>query len=223
MLDQFSQSFFYTLTIEQVLINMSTAMIGGFIISIAYRYSSKGLSYSPTFVRALILLAIITALVIMTIGNNLARAFGLVGAMTVIRFRTAVKDIQDIVFIIFSLAIGMAAGVNLKLIVIISSVFISAVAIALNKSGYAIPNKRQFLIQFLSTLEADSPEYLEVFRRYCRRYSLIDMQSLDEDSNFEISYNIILRKKEDIHAFIRDLNKQSGVSRVRFYFDDETA
>jgi hypothetical protein len=48
------------------------------------------------------------------------------------------------------------------------------------------------------------------------------MQSLDEDNDFEISYNIVLRKKEDIHAFIRDLNKQSGISRVRFYFDDET-
>ena len=223
MLDQFSQSFFYTLTVEKVLINMITAMVGGFIISIAYRYSSKGLSYSPTFVRALILLSIITALVIMTIGNNLARAFGLVGAMTVIRFRTAVKDIQDIVFIIFSLAIGMAAGVNLKFIVIVSSVFISAVAIILNKSAYAIPNKRQFLIQFLSTLQSDTPEYLGLFKKYCRKFNLIDMQSLDEDDNFEISYNIVLRKKEDIHAFIKELNKQSGVSRVRFYFDDETA
>ena len=222
MLNQFSQSFFYTLTIEQVLVNMLTAMIGGFIISLSYRYSSKGLSYSPTFVRALILLSIITALVIMTIGNNLARAFGLVGAMTVIRFRTAVKDIQDIVFIIFSLAIGMAAGVNLKLIVIFSSLFISAVAILLNKAGYAIPNKRQFLIQFLSTLDDNNPPYLELFKKYCRKYNLIDMQSLDEN-NFEISFNIILRRKEDIHAFISDLNKQSGISRIRFYFDDETA
>jgi len=49
------------------------------------------------------------------------------------------------------------------------------------------------------------------------------MQSLDGDTNFEISYNIFLWRKEDIHAFIRDLNKQSGISRVRFYFDDETA
>ena len=82
---------------------------------------------------------------------------------------------------------------------------------------------KEFLIQFLSTLEADSPEYLALFKKYCRKYNLIDMQSLDEDSNFEISYNIVLRNKEDIHAFIRDLNKHSGVSRVRFYFDDETA
>lgn len=223
MLDQFNQSFFYTLSVEQVLTNMITAMIGGFIISFSYRYASKGLSYSPTFVRALILLSIITALVIMTIGNSLARAFGLVGAMTVIRFRTAVKDIQDIVFIIFSLAIGMAAGINLKLIVIVSALFISAVAIILNQAGYAIPDKRQFLIQFLSTLSSDKPEYLEIFKKYCRRYHLIDMQALDEDSTFEISYNIVLRKKEDIHMFIKDLNAQSGISRVRFYFDDETA
>ena len=72
-------------------------------------------------------------------------------------------------------------------------------------------------------MDADTPEYLDLFKKYCRKYNLIDMQSLDEENIFEISYNIVLRKKEDIHAFIRDLNKHSGVSRVRFYFDDETA
>lgn len=223
MLNDFTSGFFYALTIEQVFVNLLTALIGGIIISYSYRYITKGLSFSPTFVRSLILLSIITALVIMTIGNNLARAFGLVGAMTVIRFRTAVKDIQDIVFIIFSLAIGMAAGVNLKLIVIVSSIFISAIAIVLNKSGYAVPNKRQFLIQFLSALDTDNPEYIKLFKNYCRRYSLIDMQSLDDKDVFEVSYNIVLRTKDDIHAFIKELNRQTGVSSVRFYFDDETA
>jgi uncharacterized membrane protein YhiD involved in acid resistance len=223
MLNELSSSFFYGLTVEQVLVNLLTALLGGLIISYTYRYITKGLSFSPSFVRSLILLSIITALVIMTIGNNLARAFGLVGAMTVIRFRTAVKDIQDIVFIIFSLAIGMAAGGSLKLIVIISSLFISGVAIVLNKSGYAIPNKRQFLIQFLSALDTDNPEYIKIFKKYCRRYSLIDMQSIDEEELFEVSYNVVLRTKDDIHAFVKELNQQSGISRVRFYFDDETA
>ncbi len=223
MLNDFNNNIFNSLTIEQVIINLITALIGGIIISYSYRYITKGLSYSPTFVRSLIILSLLTALVIMTIGNNLARAFGLVGAMTVIRFRTAVKDIQDIVFIIFSLAIGMAAGVNLKLIVIFASIFIGAIAIALNKSGFANPTKSQFLIQFLSSLDEDNPEYVNVFKKHCRKYSLIDMHSMDEKNIFEVSYNIVLKHKEDIHPFIKELSEQEGVSRVRFFFDDESA
>lgn len=222
MLNDFNNNIFNSLTIEQVIINLITALIGGLIISYSYRYITKGLSYSPTFVRSLIILSLLTALVIMTIGNNLARAFGLVGAMTVIRFRTSVKDIQDIVFIIFSLAIGMAAGVNLKLIVVFSAIFIGAITIALNKSGYANPNKTQFLIQFLSSLNEDNPAYIDVFKNHCRKYSLIDMHSMEENNIFEVSYNIVLKHKDDIHSFIKELSEQQGVSRVRFFFDDES-
>src|SRR6478752_4319478 len=90
-----------------------TAFACGLFLSWLYRRTYRGSSYSITFDRALVTLTVITAIVIMVIGNNLARAFGLVGAMSIIRFRTAVKDAQDLVFIFFSLAVGLASGVGL--------------------------------------------------------------------------------------------------------------
>jgi len=104
--------------------DLAIALLCGFLISLLYRWTYRGPAYSTTFVSSLASLSMITALVIMVIGNNLARAFGLVGALSIIRFRTAVKDTQDIVFIFFALAVGMAAGVGLHLSAIAGTLFI---------------------------------------------------------------------------------------------------
>jgi uncharacterized membrane protein YhiD involved in acid resistance len=96
----------------------------------------------------IIVLALITSVVIMVIGNNLARAFGLVGAMSIIRFRTAIKETQDIIFIFFALAIGMASGVGLHALALASTIFIGLILFVLTKTSAASPSKKDFLLQF---------------------------------------------------------------------------
>jgi len=96
----------------EIITNITVALVCGLFISWLYRHTYKGPGYSITFVNSMVFLAMITAVVILVIGNNLARAFGLVGAMSIIRFRTAVKETQDIVYIFFALSVGMAAGVG---------------------------------------------------------------------------------------------------------------
>src|SRR5882672_2363406 len=112
--------------------NLMIALGCGIVIALVYRFTYRGASYSATFVNALVLLALITSVVILVIGNNLARAFGLVGAMSIIRFRTAVRDVQDIVFIFFSLTVGMAAGVGLNSVAIGGTIFVSVIIILLD-------------------------------------------------------------------------------------------
>jgi hypothetical protein len=102
---QFQDIFMFSLSPAEALANLVVALFCGVIVAILYRATYKGISYSSGYVISIIMLTLITALVIMVIGNNLARAFGLVGAMSIIRFRTAVKDTQDIMFIFFALAL----------------------------------------------------------------------------------------------------------------------
>ena len=104
--------------------NLATAFACGLLMSWLYRHTYRGTAYSMTFDRSLVTLTIITAIVIAVIGNNLARAFGLVGAMSIVRFRTAVKDAQDLVFIFFSLAVGLASGVGLHILAIGGTLFV---------------------------------------------------------------------------------------------------
>ena len=131
--------------------------------------------------------AMITAIVILVIGNNLARAFGLVGAMSIIRFRTAVKDVQDIVFIFFSLAIGMAAGIGLHMIAFMGTIGIGIVMLGIQQVQSNSHKKHEYLLQFSFTQspEGEAP-YLSLFKKYCKKYHLINMKSIDNEEQLEL-------------------------------------
>jgi uncharacterized membrane protein YhiD involved in acid resistance len=204
----------------QVLANLLVALCCGFIVTLSYRQTSGIGGATPNFVRAIIVLAMITALVIMVIGNNLARAFGLVGALSIIRFRTAVKDIQDIVYIFFALAAGMAAGIGLKAVALFGTIFISLVMIVLHRIRYAHPSNHQFLVQFQCVLPEGEAPYTPVFERWGKKIRLVNMQSLGTEGLFELAFYVELKEKEQQNDLMRDLNGIASIRNVRFYFDD---
>ena len=221
MLEGFQSTVFNGLQFTSFLINLIIALICGFVISLFYRGSYRGPHYSTSFVQALVVLSMVTALVIMVIGNNLARAFGLVGAMSIIRFRTAVKDTQDIVFIFFSLAAGMAAGVGLKGLAMLGTVLIGSVLLLMSRLNYAQPHKRDFLLQFQYDVADGENIYLPVLKQYCRTNKLINMQSIGTDNQFELSFYIELKNRDKRTDFIRDLNQIPQIEHVRLYMEDD--
>jgi len=221
MMQEFSTIFVTNISFEQMLINLAFALSCGLAISWIYRVTYRGPGFSVSYVHALIYLAMITAVVIMVIGNNLARAFGLVGAMSIIRFRTAVKDTADIIFIFFSLAVGMAAGVGMHKLAIGATMIIGMVMIALAKSDTIMPLGRKFLLQF--TLESASPEsapYQTILKQYCRTFKLINVKT-EEENLFEISFYVDLRDEQKHYELVRALKNVAGLSRVNLFYDEE--
>ncbi len=222
MFDDLSTIFQFDLTIDQIIVNTAIATICGFFIMYLYRITYQGPSYSQSFAGSLVILSMLTAIVIMVIGNNLARAFGLVGAMSIIRFRTAIKDPQDIVYIFFSLAVGMAAGAGLHLVAIVGSGVVGIVTyiLSFNKGGAA--QRREFLLQFsLNGSSGEESPYLDTLKRYCKDHKLINMKSLDEGNTLELSYYVRLKNQDKGTAFVRELEKSPGVERVNLFFDEE--
>jgi len=216
----FDTIFVVSLEPGQVIANLFVALICGLIISLSYRTTSDRLNYSPTFVRANVVLAMITALVIMVIGNNLARAFGLVGAMSIIRFRTAVKDVQDIVYIFFTLAAGMAAGVGLKAIALFGTLLICLILFLLHRVRYAHPTRHQFLVQFQCELPEGEAPYTTVFQRWVKKVRLVNMQSVGTGDLFEMAFYVELKDRDQKNELMRELNRITAIRNVRFYFDD---
>ena len=221
MLQDFNSVFITSLHLGTVLVNLFAALLCGFLISIVYRWVFSGPSYSVKFVQAMVILSMITALVIMVIGNNLARAFGLVGAMSIIRFRTAVKDTQDIIFIFFALAAGMASGVGLRFIAFSGTLFIGAVLILLSKLQYANPKKREFLIQFHSTLSEKKPDYIPILKKYTKKYRLVNMHSLGEEDGYELSFYLALKDIEKSPELMKELNAIKELDNIHIYFDED--
>ncbi len=197
-------------------------MVCGIFVSYIYRWTYTGTSYSTTFVHSIVAFAMITTVVIMIIGNNLARAFGLMGSMAIIRFRMAVKDTQDIVFIFLSLAIGMAAGTGMYQVAFGSTIFISTVILLLSKSRFASLHKREYLLQFQYTSEngEDAP-YFDIFRTFCRKFKLVNIKSLGETDTMVLSYYIKLKRQDAGKEFVRQIGQVEGISNINFFYDED--
>ena len=204
--------------------NMLVALICGLIIALVYRLTYKGPNYSSTFVNSLVLLCMITAVVILVIGNNLARAFGLVGAMSIIRFRTAVRDTQDIIFIFFSLAIGMAAGVGLVEVAIIATLIISSVIIVLVFFRFGEGRRKRHLLQISYTDESDvENDIARILKKHCRRAQLINLKNLGYNGSIEAFYQVHLKSSKRSPNLVRDLTELEHTKNINLYFDEADA
>jgi len=209
------------LTFSDVILNLFVALMCGLVISIVYRLVYNGPSYSTNFVNSVTLLTLITALVLMVIGNNLARAFGLVGAMSIIRFRTAVRDTLDIVFIFYALAIGMASGVGLHGIAIGGTVIVSIVIYILVKSRFASPHKQQFLMQisYNSTIDYEN-EINKPLQRICKSVKLVSVKNIEGSTLAEAFYQVNLKKDHEGNELINTFSKKEGIISINLFFDE---
>lgn len=212
----------HTLTTGQIVTNLGVALACSLTIALLYRWTYRGTSYATTFTHSLVTLALITAVVMMVIGNNLARAFGLVGAMSIIRFRTAIKDTQDLVFIFLSLAVGLAAGVGLYRLAFAGTLFIGLTIVLLGFTRTATAGRRPYLLQLQTTAPADGPPaYQTVLDTWCRTHQVVNVKSLGND-RLEVSFYIRLRQRDKAPSLIQHLRRTPGVEQVNLFFDDES-
>lgn len=221
MFEQFKSLELFPVTIFDIATNLLIALICGLIIALVYRFIYKGPSYSVSYVNSLVLLTLITSIVILVIGNNLARAFGLVGAMSIIRFRTAVRDVQDIVFIFFALTIGMAAGVGLHAIALAGTLIISLVAVVLVTFNFGSPRKREYLLQltYVSNQENES-KIAGILKKHCRKLRLVNMKNVGDD-RIEGYYQVTYKNKERSGELLRELTNFDQVINVNLFFDED--
>lgn len=222
MFEEFQQIDIFRPSIFDFAANLFVALGCGVVIALVYRFTYRGPSYSSSYVNSLVLLSVITAVVILVIGNNLARAFGLVGAMSIIRFRTAVRDVQDIVFIFFSLSIGMAAGVGLNSVAIIGTIFICLVIILLDTTGFGRPARLKHLLQVTHDGSAEAEiALMKILKKHCRRIQLMNIRQLAGQEGVEAFYHLSIRRPSKSQDFVRALREQDFVTQVNLFFEEE--
>ena len=119
------------MTWQQILMNISVAAIIGMFIFISYMISHRGTIYSKKFNASLVILTVLTGTVMTVIGNNIALSLGMVGALSIVRFRTAIKDSRDTVYIFWAIIVGICCGVGDYLVASIGSVVTFAVILIL--------------------------------------------------------------------------------------------
>ncbi|MCK4413094.1 MAG: DUF4956 domain-containing protein [Candidatus Eisenbacteria sp.] len=207
-----------------IAINMALAFALGVVIAFVYRRTHRGLNYSVSFASTLVFLPMVTAIVMMVIGNNLARAFGLVGAMSIIRFRTVVKDTRDTVFVFLALAVGMATGCGYHLIGLASTAFVTLAVMVLHLGNFGSVRSQDVLLRFsVSPDERGAMLYEDAFRQYLKKQSLLNIQTRHEGEILELSYFVRLRAPERAKEFVSALGSVEGIEGISLISMEESA
>jgi len=223
MIEDFSDIFTFSITLRDVIGNLLVALLCGIIISLVYRHTYKGLNYSASFAVSLIMLTMITSIVIMVIGNNLARAFGMVGAMSIIRFRTAVKDATDIMFIFFALSIGLACGVKMYAVALVGTLFINAVFIVLFMVDFGMIKRKEYLLQILfSTSQINQEDLDRAIKNFTSRYKLVNSRLIGEPGHesMELSFHVFLSDRNKGNIMVSKINQIPDVKHVNLFYDE---
>jgi len=146
----------------QLVILFIIASLLGFLISWTYRKTHRGFSYSQSFSMTLIIVTVVTTFIIILIEDSIARAIGIFGAFSIIRFRTAVKDVRDIGFIFFALATGLSIGVGQIQYGITGAVFISILIFILYKMNFGGLRKLEYVLNFKMDAKHHSQDILRI-------------------------------------------------------------
>jgi len=210
---------FQDLTAEFSILDVVLVLTLSFLLSAfigwIYKLSHRGASYTQSFVFTLVLVGMVVALVMTIIGSNIARAFTLVGALSIVRFRNAVKETRDVGFIFFTMAIGMAVGTRFYLLAVIATVVISLVILLMTRMNwFARTMSSQILrIQVANDAPFDTL-FNKVFGKFTTSYELISVDSVHGGMLTELTYSIGLQRSDQIQEFITELRNLNGHNRV---------
>ena len=152
-----------------------------FIAALTYKYTHEGISYSPSFVHTTIMFGVLVSAIMLIIGSNIARAFALVGTLSIIRFRNAIKDTRDVGFIFFMMTIGMAVGTRFFSLAVILTFFVCLLIIALKWFNFASKkNDEEQLLKIVTPAGMDyEKEFEKIFSTYLTKWNAINIEDIE--------------------------------------------
>jgi len=203
-------------TPENVLLSLLLAFVLGQVLAWVYYFTHSGLSYSKTFVQSLVMVTVVVALIMAVIGNNITRAFGLMGALAIIRFRNVVKDTRDMIFIFCALVIGMAAGTQAYIIAIMGTILLTMVSTYLHLTGFGTHQSHNGFLRF-SLKEHIGPRHPlpGILKRFCGSFTLISVQDSGYGSSeVEYAYQLMVKNAKKNEKMLSELEKVEGIENI---------
>lgn len=184
----------------------------GLVIALIYRYTHRGLNYESSFLSTLVVLAPIVTLVMFFIQGDLVLSLGLVGSLSIIRFRTPIKDTRDMVYLFWVIAIGLGSGTQNWTMAVFATLIIGLLVSVFYLIKYGRQLHAEYILIVSGTNAFDDSEV----KRHADRMN-IQVRSMEtEGDRFEIIYEIRFDKAmlEDVNAMIGTIRNLSNVDKV---------
>lgn len=201
--------------VTEVVVALGLSLVLCLLVAFFYRQSHRGLSYSVSFVHAMIILGVTVSVIMLIIGSNIARAFTLVGALSIIRFRNPIKDSRDVAFIFVTMAIGMAVGTGFYLTATIFALFAGFMSYGLTRFEIGRTSRREMLLKVNVPGATDfTTAFNELFYRTLREHALLSVEPLREREELELVYSLEFKPKVDQGSFLADVRRIAQGGRV---------
>jgi uncharacterized membrane protein YhiD involved in acid resistance len=202
-------------SVSDVLFTTILSFLLSLVIAWVYKTTYKGVSYTQSYVHTLIMMSMIVAVIMLIIGSNIARAFSLVGALSIIRFRNAVKDTRDVGYIFFAMAIGMACGTRFYLLAIIATFIISFMLWGMTSLNLFAKDVREQILKIRLPGDMRYERLFEaVFASYLARFHLIAVETVQAGTLTELVYDVEFKRQADQHAFMEELRRINNNNKV---------
>ncbi len=192
-------------------------------VAIIYRRTHKGVTYNQVFIHTLFVMSVTTSIIMMIIGSNIARAFSLVGALSIIRFRTAIKDSRDTGYIFAAMAIGMASGTGMYLIAITFAVLYCLLMIGLNffRVGEKILTDKLLTVTVRESEKDNEVEINKLLAENTNSSSLIHSELTGNDGSMIYSFVVSLSDADKEKNLLHELKVLNSVEKASLFYNDQ--
>lgn len=200
-----------TFTLLDVAAVFALSLVLSLLIGWVYRSTHRGVSYSQTYVHTLVMFSVVVAFVMLIIGSNIARAFTLVGALSIVRFRHAVKEPRDIGFVFTAMAVGMACGTRFYALAIFATLAMIATVLLLFKMNlFAKVLRERILIVRVPVGTDYEKTFATVFHDFLEEFNLISMETVGEAEYQEAVYSVVLKPSKEPNKFLDAIREVNG-------------
>jgi uncharacterized membrane protein YhiD involved in acid resistance len=208
-------------TLREAAAALLTAFVLCHIIGLVYVWTHQGLSYANSFVQSLVMSGVVTATMMMAIGNNVVWGIGVVGALALVRFRINVRDARDIIFIFASLVAGVACGTRSFGLALMGTVFFCGIALYLSRIPFGVRRSFDGLLRFTAPWDASTDTAVsESMQRHCKNFVLATVREVAQGEGSERVYHVRFRRDESRQQFMRELSALGGISGVALMLED---
>jgi len=200
-----------------VLARVVGALVLGWLVAFVYRHTRPAMKGGPSMQATLVLLSVLISIVVQVVGDSPSKAFSLVGALSIIRFRTVVQDTQDTAFVIFAVVMGMAAGAGAPWIAAIGLAVVSLTAVIMQpKAGVDAAAPLAYTLNMRVGLGNDVQELVKgPFAAHLSQHRLIAIETVQKGMAVDASYEVDFREGGSAEGLVKALNRIDGVQNVK--------
>lgn len=210
------------LGVWRVAVTLLLSVTLGFATALLYIKTFKGTFYSQSFAHTIIIVSVVVAMIIMVIGSNVGQAFALAGALSIIRFRSVVRDPKDVAYIFFAMGSGLACGAGFFLPAVAFLIVVSFVIVLFKVTNFGSKNltRKQLRIAMPETMNQEGV-FDDIFEKYVDETTLIGIKTVSLGTLYELKYSILMKKGMSEKMLLDEIRTRNGNLNVSILLEQQ--